>query len=277
VTQAPGPQPPAPRPVPPPGPPPGRLQGRVGLITGAASGIGAAGAELFAAQGAALVLLDVDAAQGNRVAEAVNARGGRAVFVAGDAASADDVSGAVRRAVATFGRLDLLWANAGIGVAKTVPEMTLDEWDRVLAVNLTGAFLLAKFGIPELAAAGGGTMVITGSANSFTADRSWAAYCASKGGLLMLCRALALDHASDGVRVNIVCPGSVATPLHEAWLATRPGGRPLAETREDDRAAHPLGRFADPAEVAQAALFLSSAESSFTTGAPLLVDGGVTA
>ena len=172
--------------------------------------------------------MDVDAARGNRVAGAINARGGRAEFVAGDAASADDVSGAVRLAVATFGRLDLLWANAGIGVAKTVPEMTLEEWDRVLAVNLTGAFLLAKFGIPELAAAGGGTMVITGSANSFTADRSWAAYCASKGGLLMLCRALALDHASDGIRVNIVCPGSVATPLHEAWLRGRPGGQPLA-------------------------------------------------
>ena len=134
----------------------------------------------------------------------------------------------------TFGLLDLLWANAGIGVAKTVPEMTLEEWDRVLAVNLTGAFLLAKFGIPELAAAGGGTMVITGSANSFTADRSWAAYCASKGGLLMLCRALALDHASDGVRVNIVCPGSVATPLHEAWLRG-PARRPAARRKSAAR------------------------------------------
>jgi NAD(P)-dependent dehydrogenase (short-subunit alcohol dehydrogenase family) len=261
----------------PPVPQPGRLPGRVGLITGAASGIGAAGAELFAAQGAALVLVDVDAAQGNRVAEAINARGGRAEFVAGDASSADDVSGAVRLAVARFGRLDLLWANAGTGVAKTVPETTLAEWERVLAVNLTGAFLLAKFGIPELAAAGGGTMVITGSANSFVAERSWAAYCASKGGLLMLCRALAVEHADDGIRVNIVCPGSVATPLHEDWLATRPGGRPLAEARDEDRAAHPLGRFADPAEVARAALFLSCAESSFTTGSPLLVDGGVTA
>ena len=256
---------------------PGRLHGRIGLITGAASGIGAAGAELFAAQGAALVLVNVDAAQGHRVAEAINAGGGRAEFVAGDAASADDVSSAVRLAVATFGRLDLLWANAGTGVAKTVPKTTLAEWERVLAVNLTGAFLLAKFGIPELAAAGGGTMVITGSANSFAADRNWAAYCASKGGLLMLCRALALDHAAEGIRVNIVCPGSVRTPLHEAWLRGRPGGQPLDEVRAADRAAHPLHRFADPAEVAQAALFLSCAESSFTTGSPLLVDGGVTA
>ena len=140
--------------------------------------------------------------------------------MAGDAASADDVSGAVRLAVARFGRLDLLWANAGTGVAKTVPEMTLDEWDRVLAVNLTGAFLLAKFGIPELAAAGGGTMVITGSANSFTADRSWAAYCASKGGLLMLCRALALDHAATA-------SGSTSSArARSPPRCTRPGWRP---------------------------------------------------
>ena len=256
----------------------GRLHGRVGLITGAASGIGAAGAELFAAHGAALVLVDTDAAGGERTADVITARrGGRAVFVRGDAASADDISRAVGVAVAQFGKLDLLWANAGTGVAKTVPQTTVEEWTRVLAVNLTGAFLLAKFGIPRLAAAGGGTMVITGSANSFTADRSWAAYCASKGGLLMLCRALALDHAADGIRVNIVCPGSVSTPLHEAWLRGRPGGRPLAEVRDEDRAAHPLHRFADPAEVASAALFLSCAESSFTTGSPLLVDGGVTA
>ena len=254
-----------------------RLAGRTGLITGAASGIGAAGADLFAAHGAALVLLDTDRAGGQRVADAITARGRRAVFQAGDAASPDDVAGAVRAAVRLGGRLDLLWANAGIGVARTVPETTLEEWDRVLAVNLTGPFLLAKYGIPELAAAGGGTMVITGSANSFTADRSWAAYCASKGGLLMLCRALALDHAAEGIRVNIVCPGSVTTPMHDDWLAGHAGGRTLAQAREEDRAAHPLGRVADPAEVARAALFLSCAESSFTTGTPLLVDGGVTA
>jgi NAD(P)-dependent dehydrogenase (short-subunit alcohol dehydrogenase family) len=255
----------------------GRLHGRVGLITGAASGIGAVGADLFAAQGAALVLVDMDAARGNHTADAITARHGRTVFCHGDAASADDIARAVRLAVSEFGKLDLLWANAGTGIAKTVPEMTIEEWNRVLAVNLTGAFLLAKFGIPHLAAAGGGTMVITGSANSFTADRNWAAYCASKGGLLMLCRALALDHAGDGVRVNIVCPGSVTTPLHDAWLRGRPGGKSLAEVRDEDRAAYPLHRFADPEEVAWAALFLSCAESSFTTGSPLLVDGGVTA
>lgn len=257
--------------------PHGRLRGRAGIITGAASGIGAAGAALFAAEGACLVLLDTDAAGGERTAAEITARHGRAVFVHGDAANADDVAAAVGVALSEFGKLDLLWANAGTGVAKTVPETTVEEWNRVLAVNLTGAFLMAKFGIPHLAAAGGGTMVITGSANCVTADRKWAAYCASKGGLLMLCRALALDHAGEGIRVNIVCPGSVTTPLHEAWLRGRPGGMPLAAAREEDRAAHPLHRFATPHEVAQAALFLSCAESSFTTGSPLFVDGGVTA
>jgi len=159
------------RPAGSPGPADGqRLRGRVGLITGAASGIGAAGADLFAAHGAALVLLDQDRAGGQRVADAITARHGRSVFVSGDAASADDVTRAVRTATERFGKLDLLWANAGTGVAKTVPETTLEEWNRVLAVNLTGAFLLAKYGIPELAAGGGGTMVITGSANSFAAD-----------------------------------------------------------------------------------------------------------
>lgn len=255
----------------------GRLAGRAGIITGAASGIGAAGARLFAAEGAALVLVDTDAGRGGRTAREITAAGGRATFLRGDAAEPGDVRRAVRAAVDGIGKLDLLWANAGTGVPKSVPDTTLEEWNRVLAVNLTGAFLLGKYGIPELVRAGGGTMVITGSANSFTADRDWAAYCASKGGLLMLCRAMALDHAGDGVRVNIVCPGSVATPLHEAWLSGRAGGAPVDELREQDRAAHPLMRVGRPDEVARAALFLSCAESSFTTGSPLYVDGGVTA
>jgi NAD(P)-dependent dehydrogenase (short-subunit alcohol dehydrogenase family) len=255
----------------------GRLAGRAGIVTGAASGIGAAGARLFAAEGAALVLADTDAGRGDETAAEISAAGGRAVFVRADAADPGDVQRAVRAAVAAFGKLDLLWANAGTGVFKSVPDTTLEEWNRVLAVNLTGAFLLGKYGIPELARAGGGTMVITGSANSVAADRNWAAYCASKGGLLMLCRAMALDHAADGVRVNIVCPGSVATPLHEAWLGGQADGRPLDEAREQDRAAHPLMRVGRPDEVARAALFLSCAESSFTTGSPLYVDGGVTA
>ena len=236
-----------------------RLRGRVGIITGAASGIGAAGADLFAAHGAALVLLDQDRAGGQRVADAITARPG----------------GVTGRRRGQRGRCHPGGAHRHGTVRETRPAVgqRRDGRGQDGAPDHAGGvepgaggqpdrrFLLAKYGLPELAADGGGTMVITGSANSFAADRSWAAYCASKGGLLMLCRALALDHAADGIRVNIVCPGSVTTPLHEDWLRGRPGGRPLPEVRDEDRAAHPLGRFADPAEVARAALFLSSAES----------------
>ena len=229
-----------------------RLRGRVGIITGAASGIGATGADLFAAHGAALVLLDQDPAGGQRVADAITARHGRAVFLSGDAASAEDVTRAVRTATERFGKLDLLWANAGTGVAKTVPQTTLEEWNRVLAVNLTGAFLLAKYGIPELAAGGGGTMVITGSANSFAADRSWAA-------------TTPLPRSLPPPTIRSTSSAPARSPPRCTRMAARPpGGRPLPEVGED-RAAHPLGRFATR-EVARAALFLSSAESSFTTG-----------
>jgi NAD(P)-dependent dehydrogenase (short-subunit alcohol dehydrogenase family) len=254
-----------------------RLKGRVGVITGGASGIGAAGARLFASEGAALALLDLDEERGESLAGSIDGDGGRAVFVRGDASNEDDVRRLVDTAVERFGKLDLLWANAGTGVARSVPDMTLEEWNRVLAVNLTGAFLLGKYGIPHVVEAGGGTMVITGSANSFRADKQWAAYCATKGGLLMLCKAMALDHAEQGVRVNIVCPGSVTTPLHDAWLRDRLQGKTYDELKEEDRLAHPLHRFGTPEDVAKTALFLSCDESGFTTGSPLYVDGGLTA
>ena len=161
----------------------GRLADRVGVITGGGGGIGRAGALRYAAEGAALVLLDPDEPGAGRTVTDIEAAGGKAVAVGGDCAAEADVRAAVRAAVETWGKLDLLWANAGIGVSKTVPETTLAEWERVVAVNLNGAFLLAKYGIPELTRAGGGTMVISGSANSFSADRRWAAYCATKGAL----------------------------------------------------------------------------------------------
>ncbi len=141
----------------------GRLADRVGVITGGGGGIGRAGALRFAAEGAALVLLDPDEAGTGRTVADIQAAGGKALALSGDCAAEADVQAAVRAAVDTWGKLDLLWANAGIGVSKTVPETTLAEWERVVAVNLNGAFLLAKYGIPELARAGGGTMVISRS------------------------------------------------------------------------------------------------------------------
>jgi NAD(P)-dependent dehydrogenase (short-subunit alcohol dehydrogenase family) len=221
------------------------------------------------------VLVDLNEEGLDRTAHDITEDGGRVECVRGDCASESLVAEAVERGVQTFGKLDLLWSNVGIGLSKSVPDTTLDEWNRVLAVNLTGAFLLAKHGIPKLLSAGGGTMVVSGSANSFVADRNWAAYCTTKGGLLMLTKALALDYATENVRVNILCPGSVTTPLHDFWLQGK--ARPYDEIREEDRLAHPMHRFATPEEVAKAALFLSCDDSSFTTGTALAVDGGLTA
>jgi NAD(P)-dependent dehydrogenase (short-subunit alcohol dehydrogenase family) len=253
-----------------------KLTGRVGLLTGTATGIGRAGAALFAREGAALVTLDSNEEEGRRTVAGIEQAGGRAVFVHGDVSRPDDVQRAVTTAVDTYGKLDLVWSNAGVGVFKTVPETSVDEWDFIVGVNLKGAFLVGKYAIPELIRAGGGTVVITGSVNSFAADRQWAAYCATKGGVLMLARAMALDHAPEHVRVNCVCPGSVDTALQERWLRAR-SNLAYADAVAADQAAHPLGRYATPEEVARAALFLSCDDSAFTTGSAVMVDGGLTA
>ncbi len=245
------------------------------MITGTATGIGAAGAKLFAAEGAALVAFDLNEESGRETVAEVEAAGGRVLFFRGDVSRDEDVRLAVETAVETFGKLDLLWSNAGIGVWKTVPETTDDEWERIVGVNLKGAFLVGKHGIPELVRAGGGTMVLTASVSSFVAAPNWAAYCATKGGVLMLARAMALDHAAEGVRVNCVCPGSVDTPLQEEDMRRR--NAPYEEAKRADEAAHPLGRFATPEEIARTALFLSCDDSSFTTGSAVVVDGGLTA
>src|SRR5271156_176046 len=210
-----------------------KLQGRAGLLTGTATGIGRAGALLFASEGAALVTLDNNQAEGERTAEEIRKAGGRVTFVPGDVSDPADVQRAVAAAVAEYGKLDLVWSNAGMGVYKTVPDTGLDEWDRIVAVNLKGAYLVGKYSIPEIIKAGGGTVVITGSVNSFVADRQWAAYCAAKGAVL------ALAHAPDGVRVNCVCPGSVDTALRERWLRAR-SSLPYEEAVAADQAAHPL-------------------------------------
>jgi NAD(P)-dependent dehydrogenase (short-subunit alcohol dehydrogenase family) len=253
-----------------------KLDGRVGLLTGTATGIGRAGALLFAAEGAALVTMDVNEEAGRRTVADIEAAGGQATFVPGDVSVAADVQRAVTTAVERHGKLDLAWSNAGIGVFKTVPETDEDEWDRIVAVNLKGAYLVGKYTIPEIIRAGGGTVVITASVNALVADRKWAAYCATKGGVLMLARAMSLDHAPDGVRVNCVCPGSVDTALQENWLRAR-SELDYADAVAADQAAHPLGRYATAEEVAQAALFLSCGDSSFTTGSALMVDGGLSA
>jgi NAD(P)-dependent dehydrogenase (short-subunit alcohol dehydrogenase family) len=220
--------------------------------------------------------MDSDGGGGRETVEAIEKEEGRAVFHHGDVAKPSDVRGAVELAVGTFGGLDLVWANAGVGVFKSVVETTEDEWDRLIDVNLKGCFLSAKYAIPALLRSGGGTILFTGSINSLIADPGAPAYCASKGGILMLCRAIALDYADRNIRVNCLCPGATDTPLQEASLRAVPGAS-YEELVAREEAAIPLQRYATPLEVAQAALFLSCKESAFVTGTSLVVDGGYTA
>ena len=252
-----------------------RLEGRVALISGVATGIGRAGALLFAEEGAAVVGLDMNEAGGADTVRTIEETGGRAILAHGDVSQGADMRAAVDLAVTRFGKLDLLWANAGIGVFKDIVETTDEDWDRIVGVNLKGAYLMAHHGIPEVIRAGGGTMVMTASTSAFVGSKRWAAYCATKGGVLMLCRAMALDYAEHNVRINCVAPGAIDTPLLET--EKKMFGMTYEQGKAEDARSHPLGRVGRPEEVARAALFLSCDESSFTTGSTVFVDGGYTA
>ncbi len=248
-----------------------RLEGRVALITGGASGIGRESALLFAAEGASLVLADRDASAGCEALAAVERAGGRAVFAHVDVTDAEAVRGAVETAEREFGALHVLFNNAGIfpaedGLPVDTPESV---WDAVMDVNLKGVFLGCKFGIPALERAGGGSIV---NMASFVAVMGAAtaqiAYTASKGGVLAMTREIAVAYARKGIRANALCPGPVNTPLLADLLA-----EPAARAR---RMAHiPMGRLAEAAEVARAALFLASDDSAYVNGATFLVDGGI--
>jgi len=251
----------------------GRLAGRVALVTGAASGIGREAAALFAREGARVVAVDAEAAPGEEAVHAIAAAGGEATFVRADVTAAAEVEAAVEAARARYGGLHVLFNNAGVFPAEDgLPEET-DEavFDRVVAVNLKGVFLGCKYGIPLLRASGGGSIVNTASFVALMgAATAQIAYTASKGGVLALTREIAVAHAKQGIRANALCPGPVQTPLLEELLA-----EPAARAR---RLVHvPMGRLAEAREIAQAALFLASAESSYVNGASFVVDGGITA
>ncbi|MEE8474431.1 MAG: glucose 1-dehydrogenase [Myxococcota bacterium] len=251
--------------------PPGRLAGRTALITGAGSGIGREAAALFAREGANVVVADLDAEGGRETVEAVEAAGGRAHFVATDVSVADAVEGAVRDAERLYGGLHVLFNNAGIFPDEDGLPVDTSEavWDRVMAVNLKGVFLGCKFGIPALLRAGGGSIINTASFVAVMgAATAQIAYTASKGGVLALTREIAVAYAAQGIRANALCPGPVNTPLLEALLAD-----PDARAR---RMVHvPMGRLAEAAEIARAALFLASEDASYVNGTTFLVDGGI--
>lgn len=250
-----------------------RLSGKVAIVTGAASGIGEATAKLFGGEGASLVLADWDADRGDQVAEAVRKNGARAVFVKTDVSKPEDVQAMINAAVQNYGRLDVIFNNAGIEgeMNKPTADCTLENWHRVIAINLTGVFLGMKYAIPEMLKVGGGSIINTASIAGIVGFAGIPAYCAAKGGVVQLTKTAAIEYAKQNVRVNVICPGVIATPMVDRAI----GGS--EEARKAFTATEPVGRFGTAEEVANVALFLASDESSFCTGAPFIVDGGFVA
>ncbi len=250
---------------------PGRFDGKTVLITGAGSGIGRAAAIAFANEGAQLVLNDVSAANGRGTLESVRALGRRAELVTGSVAFAPDCEAMVAGALGAFGRLDVAFNNAGINIAPApIAEVSEPEWQRILAVNVTGVFLCMKYQIAAMRKGGGGTIVNTASVGGLIGTAGVTAYCATKHAVVGLTKSAALDHIGEGIRINAVCPGGTLTPMLTEWFKDPAVERAaLSET--------PIRRFADPMEIARAVLFLASEESSFMVGHALTVDGGLTA
>jgi NAD(P)-dependent dehydrogenase (short-subunit alcohol dehydrogenase family) len=250
-----------------------RLDGKVALITGAGNGMGRVAAELFAAEGARVVVADFDEQLGTGAVDAITAAGGDAAFVKVDVSDNDQVAAMVAFSVERFGGLHVLYNNAGIfpaddgGVTET-PEAT---WERVMDVNLKGVWLGCKHGIPAMLDSGGGSIVNVASFVAIMgAATAQIAYTASKGGVLSMTREIAVEYARRGIRANSLCPGPIATPMLEELMSD--------PARRQRRLVHiPMGRLGRAEELAQAALFLASDESSFMTGSSLVVDGGITA
>jgi 3-oxoacyl-[acyl-carrier protein] reductase len=247
-----------------------RLAERVAIVTGAASGIGRAMAERFAAEGAAVLVADVTVEAGAAVAAGIRSAGGRAEYRRTDVSREADVQAMVDGAVERFGRLDVLANNAGVG--RFVPFEGLEpaEWDRIFAVNLRAMYLACRAALPHLRTSGRAAILNVASQSGLQAQAMNEAYCASKAGVILLTRSLARELAPAGIRVNCICPGGTDTPLLRAFSRT-------ITSAESTPPRPPLGRFARPEEIAAAALFLVSDEASYVTGVALPVDGGATA
>ncbi len=251
-----------------------KLEGKVAVITGGAMGIGEATSRLFAEEGAALVIGDIADEAGRRVEESLKACGQRAAYRHADVRNPADVEGLIKVATEEFGGLDVLVNNAGVALAKSTTDTTPEEWERVLGINLTGAWLCARAAIPLLIERGGGNIVNVASNAGLVGFPNLAAYCASKGGLIQLTKAMALDCAPHHIRVNAICPGHTRTPMGDGFVAAQ--ADPQAFVKEFINVQHPIGRMAEAIEVARGILFLASDDSSFITGSILAADGGYT-
>jgi len=251
-----------------------RLLNKVALITGGTSGIGEATALLFANEGAKVTITGRNEERGSEVTDLILKGGGQAIFIQTDVSKADDCRRAVDETVRAFGRLDILFNNAGVFFAHTALDCSEEEWDLQVDVNLKGTFLMSKFALPGMIAQGSGVIINNSSGWGIVGGDAAVAYCASKGGVVMLTKAMAIDHGRQGIRVNCICPGDVDTPMlpEDARLRGLNWDKYLAGC-----ANRPMGRIGTPDEIAKAALFLASDDSSFMTGAALVVDGGGTA
>jgi NAD(P)-dependent dehydrogenase (short-subunit alcohol dehydrogenase family) len=248
-----------------------RLAGKVALVTGGTSGIGRAAAVLFASEGASVVITGRDERRGEEVVAEIDRGGGRARFVRADVRVAEDCRRSVEEAVAAFGGLDVLFNNAGLYIENDVLACDEDEWDLQVDTMLKGTYLMCRAAIPVLIARGGGSIVNNSSGWGLVGGLRAVAYCAAKGGVTVLTKALAMDHGPNGIRVNAVCPGDTDTAM-EHGDAVRKGW--TWDEYVEWASERPLGRMGRAEEVARAVLFLASDEASFVTGAALAVDGG---
>ncbi|GGG07600.1 SDR family NAD(P)-dependent oxidoreductase [Paenibacillus aceti] len=245
-----------------------RFENKVAIVTGGASGIGEATVRLFAAEGAKVVIADFSD-RGQTVSDELNGQGFDTLFVKTNVTSEQDVIHMVERTVEKFGKLDILYANAGIAKDAPADQLSFEDWKRTIDINLTGVFLCDKYAIKQMLAQGtGGAIVNTGSIHSHVGKSRVTAYASAKGGVKLLTQSLSADYATQGIRINAVCPGYIDTPLIQ--------GR-TEEITKHLVGLHPMGRLGKPEEVAKAVLFLASDDASFITGTSLLVDGGYTA
>jgi meso-butanediol dehydrogenase/(S,S)-butanediol dehydrogenase/diacetyl reductase len=251
----------------------GKLDGRVAIMTAGGSGIGAATARRFAQEGAAVVIADLSGKRAEEVAKGITASGGKAVWIKMDVADPDGIQATIKLARDTFGgRLDIMFNNAGAAEVGSVEETSLESWNRVMAVTLTGTFLGMKYCLPIMRAQGKGAIINTASVSGTAGDYGLSSYNAAKAGVINLTRSAAIENAKLGIRVNCVCPGGINTRVAQILGKGRED-----EFRQMQAEVHPLGRMGEPEEIANTVLFLASDEASFITGEAIVVDGGVSA